>query len=113
LYPPAVLTPFTITNNATVQITSSAPYTYGYTASMTTTLTNLDVGDFEYDATGWVPVLWPAGTWQTFAAAGTFQNGAAATAGWSNRNMMYRVNLDGNEAVGTGVMTIVHTITQP
>jgi hypothetical protein len=27
--------------------------------------------------------------------------------------MMYRVNLDGTEVSGTGVMTIIHTITQP
>jgi hypothetical protein len=113
LYPPAVPTPFTITNNATVQILSNNAYTYGYTASMTTTLTNLTLNDFQYDATGWVPALWAAGTWQTFAANGTFQSGAAATAGWVNRNMMYRVNLDGTEVSGTGVMTIVHTITQP
>jgi hypothetical protein len=113
LYPPAVLTPFSITNNATVQLLSNNAYTYGYTASMTTTLTTLTVGDFQYDATGWVPVIWVPGVWQNFGAAGTFENGAAATAGWVNRNMMYRVNLDGTEVSGTGVMTIVHTITQP
>ncbi|MBI5805941.1 hypothetical protein HZA73_07840 [candidate division TA06 bacterium] len=109
-YPPAALTPYLITNNATVQIISNNAYTYGYTASMTTTLTNLTVGDFQYDATGWIPG-WVG--WQNFGAAGTFETSLAATAGWVNRNMMYRVNLDGTEAVGTGVMTLVHTITQP
>jgi hypothetical protein len=112
-YPPAVSTPYTITNNANVQVLSNNSYHYGYTAAMTTTLTNLAVTDFQYDATGWVPALWAAGTWQTFAAAGTWEVGAAATTGWVNRNMMYRVLLDGTEASGTGVMTIVHTISQP
>jgi len=110
LYPPAVVTPFVITNNATVQILSNDPYTYGYTASMTTSLANLTVSDFQYDATGWIPG-WAG--WQSFGAGGTFQTGLAATAGWENRNMMYRVNLDGTEDIGTGVMTLVHIITQP
>lgn len=110
LYPPAVLTPFDIAANASIQILSNNAYTYGYTASMTTTLTNLDLGDFQYSENGWVPT-WTG--WQTFLAAGTFEVGAGATPGWINRNLNYRVNLDGTEASGTGVMTIVHTITQP
>lgn len=110
LYPPAAATPFVITNNATVQILSNNPYTYSYTASMTTSLTNLTVNDFQYEATGWIP-SWAG--WQTFAASGTFQTGLAGTAGWENRNMMYRVNLDGTEDIGTGIMTLVHIITQP
>jgi len=109
-YPPAVSTPYTIHTNATIQILSNAGYTYGYTASMTTTLANLTVGDFQYGANGWVPV-WVG--WQTFGAAGTFETSLTATTGWVNRNLDYRVNLDGTEAPGTGVMTIVHTITQP
>jgi hypothetical protein len=110
-YPPAVSTPYTVINNAAIQILSNNPYTYRYTASMTTTLTNLTVGDFQYSENGWVPPTWTG--WQTFLAAGTFETSAAATAGWVNRNLNYRVNLDGTEAPGTGVMTIVHTITQP
>ncbi len=110
-YPPAVSTPYTVATNAVIQILSNNGYTYGYTASMTTTLTNLTVGDFQYSENGWVPPLWTG--WQTFGAAGTFETSAAATAGWVNRDLNYRVNLDGTEAPGTGVMTIVHTITQP
>jgi hypothetical protein len=109
-YPPAVSTPYDIVANAAIQILSNNAYTYGYTASMTTTLTNLTVGDFEYSENGWVPT-WTG--WQAFAASGTFETGAGATPGWVNRNLNYRVNLDGTEAPGTGVMTIVHTITQP
>jgi hypothetical protein len=110
LYPPAVPTYFPITNNATVQILSNNPYTYSYTSSITTPVANLSVNDFQFDATGWIPG-WAG--WQTLGAAGTFENGLAATAGWENRNMMYRVNLDGSEGFGTGVMTLVHTIAQP
>lgn len=111
LYPPAASTPFTVATNASIQILSNAGYTYGYTASMTTTLTNLTVGDFQYSENGWIPPTWTG--WQTFAASGTFETSAGATTGWVNRNLNYRVNLDGTEAPGTGVMTIVHTITQP
>lgn len=110
-WPPVATTPYLITNNATVQVLSNQAYTYGYTASMTTALANLSVGDFQYCETGWIPPTWTG--WQAFAAAGTFEAGAAATSGWLNRNMRYRVNLDGSEAIGTGIMTVVHTITQP
>jgi hypothetical protein len=110
-WPPAVLTPYDITNNATIQVLSDQIYTYGYTASITTPLANLSLGDFQYSETGWVPPTWTG--WQTFVASGTFEAGAPATIGWLNRNMRYRVNLDGTEAIGMGIMTLVHTITQP
>ena len=109
-WPPTVSTPYSITNNATIQLLSNLSYSYSYTASMTTPLANLTVGKFQYDATGWFP-SWSG--WQTFGAAGTFEAGAPATTGWLNRNLRYQVNLDGSEGIGAGVMTIIHTITQP
>jgi hypothetical protein len=109
-WPPAVTTPYSITNNATIQVLSTRIYSYSYTASMTTVLANLTVGDFQYDAVGWFP-SWAG--WQTFGASGTFEAAAPATTGWLNRNMRYRVNLDGTEAEGTGVMTLAHIMAQP
>lgn len=111
-WPPAVSTPYLITNNATIQVLSANnTYTYGYTASMTTPLTNLTVGDFQYAETGWIPPTWSG--WQTFAASGTFEAGAPATSSWLNRNLQFRVNLDGSEAEGMGIMTLVHVLSQP
>ncbi|MCU0607357.1 MAG: hypothetical protein MUF78_08070 [Candidatus Edwardsbacteria bacterium] len=106
-YPPAVATYWTfLTNPNVIAIIATGNYRYDYTTDGTGLLAGLTVGEFEYQTVGW-----GAGAWTAFGAGANLEDPAARTAGWVNRNMNYRVSLDGAETAGANDLIVTYTVT--